>query len=226
MSFDTKVSLSLDDLMNNTPMEDLTPDPMVREIYPLMKIKITKHALEKMFFLANNVCEYFDHPYEVYAYCLGKDQVVHDILIPYQTVSSASVKVDSQDVLRLRPEIEASEYDILGWTHSHADFGVFFSGTDRQNQTIIFNDTMNYFEIEGSRCKYSIGMTVNIHGRMFGVITTQFPSGKKINVEAAFEIIEDNLDYDVIAMDDEIMGEICQKIKVHHITDQKIYRKL
>lgn len=155
---------------------------------PLDKIYLNPIALLKMFWMAEAVYSVFHEPFEVYALCLGKKGKIYDILIPHQIVSYASVYIDHSAIHELRPHILSLPYEVLGWTHSHANFGVFFSNTDDTNQATLLHDTANYTEIEGIRVKYSYGMTVNMHWQAYGVVSTQFPSGNIINTRAQLRV--------------------------------------
>lgn len=59
--------------------------------------------------------------------------VVTKIFLPKQTCGAADTELDQAAVAQLLTELDASGEDISGlrlWAHSHADFKVFWSGTD------------------------------------------------------------------------------------------------
>lgn len=162
-----------------------------KEISPLNTIKIKQSALEKIFLLAQSVECIFGRPLEVYCICTGEKDVITDILIPEQNITYVSINIQPEHILALAPEIRANNLQVLGWAHSHANFGVFFSGTDDYNQSTLLNDTTNYLEREGTKIKFVYGMTVNTHKNLYGIVTTQYYSGKVQHIKADFEIIED-----------------------------------
>jgi proteasome lid subunit RPN8/RPN11 len=156
----------------------------------LSVIKVTALALEKMFILARGVYEILGAPYEIYALCLGKDHVIQDILIPQQEVAFGYVHVEPEYIQNLRPIITSEVLDVLGWTHSHADFDVFFSTTDIRNQITVLSDTSNFAMLENLEIKYVYGVTVNLNRDTFGIATTQYPSGDLVHTQAEIQLIE------------------------------------
>ncbi len=142
---------------------------------------------------------------ESYWLLLG-DTKIRDIIVPNQDVSFASVHVNSTDVLQMKNEIHNNKWKILGWGHSHANFGVFFSGTDIRNQERILHETNNYamidFEPDGKlrrkydlqqemEIKYSFGSTLNIHEDKYAEVIWMDESKniykKKIEIEVENE---------------------------------------
>ncbi len=144
----------------------------------LLKLKISEFAFKKVKTVVKSAFEALNHAVESYWLFLG-DSIIRDIIIPHQHVSHAFVEVDGTNILNLKKEIRESNLEILGWGHSHADFEVFFSGTDWQNQKRVFNETSNYAIIERKNTievskviiKYSYGSTFNIHEDNFVQLT-------------------------------------------------------
>ena len=171
----------------------------------LLTLKISEFAYKKVKTLVKSAFEALNHAVESYWLFLG-DNIIRDIIIPYQHVSYAFVKVDGINILNLKKQIKESNLEILGWGHSHADFGVFFSGTDWRNQELIFNETSNYVIIKRRNhdtvlkniIKYSYGSTFNIHEDNFVQLTWQKPEGQIQHSRANLEIIpsNDNFNFD------------------------------
>ena len=185
----THVSDSLENILSPPSSSVLESEiPPLPEPSPLSIIQITQVALEKLYLLAQEVFEVLHQPLEVYALCVGKDDTIEDILIPQQEVSYASVHIHPENIFAMIPEIRARNLPILGWAHSHANFGVFFSGTDDFNQKIILAETSNYCEIEDQRVKFAYGLTVNIRRALYGEVSTQFASGRIEHKKASFSI--------------------------------------
>ncbi|MHA1744500.1 MAG: hypothetical protein ACTSWW_00785 [Promethearchaeota archaeon] len=186
----TPVGDSLENVLSPPPLSSEESNiPLLPEPFPLSIIRITQVALEKLYLLAQEVFEVLHQPLEVYALCFGEDGIISDILIPQQYVSFASIHIHSDNILALIPEIQEKNLPILGWAHSHANFGVFFSGTDDSNQKVILAETANYREIEDKqRVKYTYGLTVNIHRALYGEVSTQFASGRLEHKKASFSI--------------------------------------
>jgi len=139
--------------------------------------------------MATEVMHLFHEPLEAYALIIGSENIIDDIIIPIQTCSHTSININAEDLLLLMPAIQKQNLTVLGWTHSHANFDVFFSGTDTQNQKTILAETSNFKIIEGHRAKYCYGMTVNVHQKVFGMASTQFPSGNIHSKQVTFKIL-------------------------------------
>lgn len=155
---------------------------------PISSIKITENALKMLFSMAKQMKHVFGKDYEVYAFLVGNDDIVTDILIPPQTVSYTHISISPNDLMQLVEPIEKYNLKILGWGHSHCDFSVFFSNTDDENQMRILNETENYKEFTTDdghiiKMKFAYGVTVNINGEVYGEVTTQFPCGAVFNRE-------------------------------------------
>lgn len=159
------------------------------ESLAIRQISITSRALQKMFFMAKEVIRLFNDSLEVYALVVGTLDVIEDIIIPSQICSHTSIHISPEALLSLMPEIQNQNVTVLGWTHSHANFGVFFSGTDSQNQKTILAETSNYMCLNGSRVKFCYGLTVNVKQDIFAMVSTQFSSGKIYSNQAKLEII-------------------------------------
>ena len=180
----------------------------------LNKVKITRSAYNKMIIIAQEVSKLLNQSMEVYALCIGDNGIIEDILIPPQKVSSISIHINTSDILSLVPYIRKNNLNIIGWVHSHGDMSAFFSSTDDSNQITVLNDTSNYSEVGNIRVKYCFGITVNLREELFGIVTTQFPSGNITHEKAIFEIGR-NLpqDWDENEIRKEISEELKEKIR-------------
>ena len=154
----------------------------------LKKIIITRSAYNKIIIIAQEVSKLLNQSMEVYALCIGDNGIIEDLLIPAQKVSSISIHINANDILSLVPYIRENNLNIIGWAHSHGNMSAFFSSTDDNNQITVLNDTSNYTEIDNIRVKYCFGITVNLREELFGIVTTQFPSGDIVHENAIFEI--------------------------------------
>jgi proteasome lid subunit RPN8/RPN11 len=200
-----KIGSSIEDLYN--PKYDILKTlSELREVEfeNLLTLKISEFAHKKVKTVVKSAFEALNHAVESYWLFLG-DTVIQDIIIPYQHVSHAFVEVDGINILNLKKIIIESNLEILGWGHSHADFGVFFSGTDWRNQNRVFNETSNYVIIKKKKkkkkekvskdiIKYSYGSTFNIHEDIFVQLTWQEPGGSIQHSRAKLEIIPSNCD--------------------------------
>ncbi len=153
-------------------------------------LKIREHIFDKMLYVAKHAFEIKRHAVESYWLLLGNYDV-EEILIPKQIVHGASVRVPLDAVVEMQRQIRKDHLKVLGWGHSHANFGVFFSGTDRFNQKNVFNGTTNYYIFpNGQLVKYAYGLTINIHGDSYGRLTYQERKGKIMHKEIPVEIIK------------------------------------
>ena len=201
-----KISSSIEDLYNpqHNILKNLTEFREV-EFENLLTLKISEFAFKKVKIIIKSAFEALNHAVESYWLFLG-DKFIQDIIIPYQHVSYAFVEVDGINILNLKKIIVESNLEILGWGHSHADFGVFFSGTDWRNQKRVFNETSNYVNIKRKKknivskviIKYSYGSTFNIHEDIFVQLTWQESGGPIQHSHAKLEIIpsKGNLKFD------------------------------
>ncbi|MFX0096082.1 MAG: hypothetical protein ACFFBD_30365, partial [Candidatus Hodarchaeota archaeon] len=156
-------------------------------------IPITRMAIEKIFILAQRVSQLMRSHLEVYCFLIGNDEgIVEDILIPPQHVSHSFVEIPEAalDAVALSVKEIRSDYKILGWAHSHANFSVFSSGTDDRNHQTVLNQTLNLKLVNGTELKYAYGITVNEAREVYPVIITQYPCGTVIQRQGVLEIIE------------------------------------
>jgi proteasome lid subunit RPN8/RPN11 len=180
---------------------------------PLNNIKISKRAMEKIFLMASSVAEIYETPLEVYALCIGENGIITDILIPSQSVSYVSIHIKPESILELTPYIRENQLNIIGWAHSHANFGVFFSSTDDRNQITLLSETSNFTIEEEMRIKYAFGMTVNTHRDSYGIISTQFPCGKISQEISQITIIDPESHIaDIFELKARIKKEVEQKV--------------
>ncbi|MHA1511989.1 MAG: hypothetical protein ACTSRX_09760, partial [Promethearchaeota archaeon] len=168
--------------------KDSNKDIIKKSPKKLNKVIITRSAYNKMIIIAQEVSKLLKQSMEVYALCIGDNGIIDDILIPPQKVSSISIHINASYILSLVPYIRANNLNIIGWVHSHGIMSSFFSSTDDNNQITVLNDTSNYSEVDNIRVKYCFGITVNLREELFGIVTTQFPSGEIVHEEAIFEI--------------------------------------
>ena len=124
-----------------------------------------------------------------------------------------SINIDPESILELADFIRANNVTVLGWAHSHADFGVFFSGVDARNQQTLLAETTNYLIRDDMKLKFAYGMTVNTHTHKYGVISTQYPCGSIRNVEAQFDVQGDlPANWDDRTVFNEIVAELKEKV--------------
>jgi len=232
-----EVADSLDALLNEESNKEPTQNdqPTNSNVIvcppPIDTIKITRLALEKMFILAQEIFHVFDTPLEAYCLCVGHDHIIEDILIPRQRVSFASVHIEPQNLLEIAPIIRKNQLTILGWSHSHANFSVFFSGTDDHNQNVLLTETSNYRILNQMKVKYVYGMTVNVMRDMFGMITTQYSCNRIEHTRAKIQIVNSLPDKQQLSeIREEIHDEILAKVetsqdhpKKHHIVFEPLH---
>ena len=167
-------------------------------------LTLTKYAWEKCKIVVKGAFEELGQAVESYWLLLG-DNIVRDIIVPKQDVSFAFVHVDSENILDMKNEIHANKLNILGWGHSHANFGVFFSGTDVRNQERTLHETNNYrkiLKVEESEygpelniepdklIKFSYGSTINIDQDKYAEIIWTDESQKIYTKKIPLKILE------------------------------------
>ncbi len=219
-----KIRESLNDLLDNSV--DFSKNTKLTQNIDknprnLKKIKITRSAYNKMIIIAQEVSKLLNQSMEVYALCIGDNGIIEDLLIPPQKVSSISIHINASDILSLVPYIRKNNLNIIGWAHSHGNMSVFFSSTDDNNQITVLNDTSNYTEIDSIRVKYCFGITVNLREELFGIVTTQFPSGNIVHENAIFEI-DTNLSTNW--NENEIRKEISEELKIKIKMEKKRFQ--
>jgi proteasome lid subunit RPN8/RPN11 len=150
----------------------------IQSIEDLVHLQLTQNAYNRAMAVVQTAFEIVGSAVESYWLWLGdeKERIINNIAVPVQHVSHTYVEVSALDLLDLRKELPDEGYSILGWGHSHADFGVFFSGIDWQNQERIFFETSNYARLRNSRIKYCYGSTFNIRSQHFIQLTLQTKS--------------------------------------------------
>jgi hypothetical protein len=189
---------SLKSILLGTSLIPPSIDPVsISSLTDLFTLKITDYAFDRAMYIVQTAFEIAKNPVESYWFYVGKDDrpnLIEDVIVPHQSISHAFVSVSISEILEMQPEIRKQlrvhQWRVLGWGHSHADFGVFFSGTDWINQSRIFHETMNYARIEDEQkqiLKYSYGTTFNIHKNLYGNISFQ-RIGK--NIEHAGVVIK------------------------------------
>ncbi len=216
-----KINDTLSDLFEDSASYskdiDSNEDMIEKSPKKLNNVIIARSAYTKMIIIAQEVSKLLKQSMEVYALCIGDNGIIDDILIPPQKVSSISIHINASDILSLVPYIRANNLNIIGWVHSHGVMSSFFSSTDDNNQITVLNDTSNYSEVDNIRVKYCFGITVNLREELFGIVTTQFPSGEIVHEEAVFEI-QCNLppNWNENEIRKEISEELKEKIKKNY----------
>jgi hypothetical protein len=166
------------------------------ELEDLKTLKISRYAFDKMLYTLRQAFKVKGSAVESYWLLVG-DTYVKDILIPEQSASHGYVSVSERGILKISKLIQENQIKIMGWGHSHADFGVFFSGTDRGNQMTVFYETTNYIKnSKGELIKYCYGSTYNIHEKVYAVLSYQFKDEEVRSVEISHEIIDDGCRFD------------------------------
>lgn len=115
-----------------------------RELFS--KLYITDFALAKARAYAGLAKDYTGSYTECYGFLLGsankKSRLVDDVYFaPGQEVNAAHVNIPSKKVIDAGSYIREKKQlkRILGWWHSHANFGTFHSGTDDENLITVLN---------------------------------------------------------------------------------------
>lgn len=220
---EVKIKDTLSDLFDNSNsfIKDTDSNEINSDISPkkLNKVIITRSAYTKMIIIAQEISKLLNQSMEVYALCIGDNGIIEDILIPHQKVSSISIHINTSDILSLLPYIRENNLNIIGWVHSHGDMSSFFSITDDINQITVLNDTSNYSEVGNIRVKYCFGITVNLREELFGIVTTQFPSGNIVHENAIFEF---TCDLPTNWNENEIRKEISEELKIKIKIKEKI----
>ena len=197
---------------------------------PLKTIRITRKALSDMFLMAKAANNISHSALEIYCVCLGdriseeyptEVGVINEIFIPSQHVTGASVTVSEEGLREAGTHMRKTGKIILGWSHSHANFSVFSSGTDDINHKKMLNDTTNYMYEEimpdaYHRIKYAVGMTVVEKGDYMGVIISNVSCGKTTQTEADFELIgEDYTPEEKNAKYEEIFAHVKEVVSTY-----------
>jgi len=107
-------------------------------IAELSPIKITRYAFEKANYISTRICEIAGRPLEIGFYFLDEpingrepDIVIRDVYIGQeQTVEHLHCDITSIGDIRSFKDIKSMKKRIVGWGHSHADIGTFYSGED------------------------------------------------------------------------------------------------
>jgi len=181
----------------------------------LRDILIEASALEKIYTFAEIVVTLGEKDYEAYCLLIGsEDGLIKDILIPEQEVTSYSVEISKDALLKISEELEALDSDlyVLGWAHSHHTMTAFSSSTDDDNNITILNQTNNFKHINGKRTKYIYSITVAIKPRdHHGVCASQFECGATLLREANLRILEQ--ENDIIFNKDDLTDLLTEEIE-------------
>lgn len=121
--------------------------------------------------------------------------IVEDVKIFKQTVSSAETELDDTALSNFLMELVESKEDPYKWKlwwHSHANMGVFWSGTDIATMTKLGLNNDWQISIVGNR-KHELKCRVNIY--------------------KPFHYHADNLDWEVESMESKIPQEILDEVK-------------
>jgi len=119
------------------------------EIVPSV-IRISPKAKEKALLLGPEVEKIGESAYEWYGFLLGNiedsQHIIREIILAQdQDVSGGHVQVEGVNVARANQEVKeinkvrGKNYQIIGWTHNHANFSTFHSGTDDNNHLAVLN---------------------------------------------------------------------------------------
>ncbi|MBU0461713.1 MAG: hypothetical protein KJ574_03950 [Nanoarchaeota archaeon] len=122
---------------------------IVKSQVPLV-IPITKGAREKARLLGPLVEQVGKEPFEWYGFTLGdtgdEKAMIRDVLLTdKQEVQNGFVSVKGEKVAKASIEVQkmnqerGTDYQIVGWTHNHADFGTTPSHTDEENHRTVLN---------------------------------------------------------------------------------------
>ncbi|MHA1776651.1 MAG: hypothetical protein DRO88_11400 [Promethearchaeia archaeon] len=216
---------SIENLINSESSPEKTQiesSEVLNGFTPLTEIPLTEYALEKMYVMAEEVTNLTENQVEVYALAVGNNHIIEDVLIPRQTVHYAFVNVETDAILQLTSYIRTNHITVLGWTHSHGNLAVFFSGTDYSNQHTILSETSNFRFWNGIQVKYAYGMTVNLQRNRFGIVSTQVFTGKIFHEPADFRILPTPFDWDEHEIRRKIREELKTKI---HFESKKLEKK-
>ncbi len=188
-----KVSQDLGEIFIQKGAQKEPKKPPIEEIPSLEDLKIlkmTETAFRKVSCTLRAAFAASGRAVESYWLYMG-DGIVRDIIVPQQTVSGAHVQVHFEDILELKDTIRQSDLPIMGWGHSHANFGVFFSGTDWANQERLLHETSNivFLQDENRQIKYVYGSTFNIHGDTYIQFTYTGAAGQISHEKIGLQII-------------------------------------
>ena len=136
----------------NSNQKDLLPS----------SIRITQGAKEKAFSIGPAVKRIGNSAYEWYGFLLGNiedsQHIIREIILAQdQDVSGGHVQVEGVNVARANQEVKeinkarGKNYQIIGWTHSHADFGTNPSNTDDNNNYTVLNSVSLNTEVATPR---------------------------------------------------------------------------
>ncbi len=125
-------------------------------------IKITQGAKEKAFLFGPEVEKIGESAYEWYGFLLGNigdtQHIVREIILAQdQDVSGGHVRVEGVNVARANQEVKeinkarGKNYQIIGWTHSHADIAPYPSNTDDNNNYTVLNSVSLNTEVATPR---------------------------------------------------------------------------
>lgn len=128
-------------------------------------IQITKEALEKAHIYAKKIRDVYGNDLECYFFLISpiakNDRIVRDIYFPDQEVTHAAVRITEDEIVNAGEILKNNGYKILGWSHSHASFHTFHSGTDDENHIAVLNEISsdNYIEINNEREMFDLPET-------------------------------------------------------------------
>jgi hypothetical protein len=192
------------------PEEEFVPECAV----PATSFRITRSALMKMFALAKSVQSKLGG---VEAYCImlsdREDLTVTDILIPRHEASGGFVRVDAVYVDEVRDRLRemnenGGQWEAVGWSHSHGTMGVFFSGTDWENQKALLDSAGKTTQRFGETYLTVYGMTVNVREQIYAEILSRMKCGAEIRQRGATLHIVEDVNGDDEAIRDEIYEEV------------------
>lgn len=119
---------------------------LIEKPYP-DKIKIEDYALQKAFSICNAVKEKsFLSSKEWYGFLVSPDKKrITDIYLEKNEVNEgAYTKISEEAIAKVAERVKSEKKYVVGWIHSHAGMGVFFSQTDAGNiQTVLNSVSLN-----------------------------------------------------------------------------------
>lgn len=109
-----------------------------------VSVRIGAGALEKAHTICDMVADINKEPIEWYGLMLAasaQPDVVIDLVFGRQESGAAHTEMNGAQIGQLANDVlaAADPRTIVGWIHSHASFGTFFSGTDHANMKTVLN---------------------------------------------------------------------------------------
>ncbi|MEK6917042.1 MAG: hypothetical protein AABW92_04825 [Nanoarchaeota archaeon] len=188
-----------------TPLEQKVVD----ELSP---IKITSYAFDKANYISKRICELAERPLEIGFFLLSDslsstDDVIQDVYIgDDQKVRHLHCDITPEGMMKSLKYSRQNKKRIIGWGHSHANIGTFYSGEDDmtiQNLVRTWNlekDTkigVDYTKKEGYNIEYIAnekvhGLSLTIGNEEYFLTSSIFDDhNKNYNQSQKFRILKD-----------------------------------